>query len=38
MKLADELFAAFNREGSAMTARKHAPHGRCQQGFAHFAW
>ena len=32
-RLADELMAAFKKEGKAMTTREqHAPHGRCQQG------
>jgi small subunit ribosomal protein S7 len=38
-KLADELFAAFNREGSAMTRRENTHRmAEANKAFAHFAW
>jgi small subunit ribosomal protein S7 len=38
-KLADELFAAFNREGSAMTRRENTHRmADANKAFAHFAW
>ncbi len=39
MKLADELCAAFNREGSAMTKRENTHRmAEANKAFAHFAW
>jgi small subunit ribosomal protein S7 len=39
IKLADELFAAFNREGSAMTKRENTHRmAEANKAFAHFAW
>jgi small subunit ribosomal protein S7 len=39
IKLADELFAAFNREGSAMTRRENTHRmAEANKAFAHFAW
>jgi small subunit ribosomal protein S7 len=39
LKLADELFAAFNREGSAMTRRENTHRmAEANKAFAHFAW
>jgi small subunit ribosomal protein S7 len=39
VKLADELFAAFNREGSAMTRRENTHRmAEANKAFAHFAW
>lgn len=39
LKLADELFAAFNREGSAMTRRENTHRmADANKAFAHFAW
>ena len=38
-KLADELFAAYNREGSAMTRRENVHRmADANKAFAHFAW
>jgi len=38
-KLADELFAAYNREGSAMTRRENVHRmAEANKAFAHFAW
>ncbi len=39
MKLADELFAAYNREGAAMTRRENVHRmAEANKAFAHFAW
>jgi small subunit ribosomal protein S7 len=39
LKLADELFAAFNREGNAMTKRENTHRmAEANKAFAHFAW
>ena len=39
MKLADELMAAYNREGSAMTRRENVHRmADANKAFAHFAW
>ncbi len=39
LKLADELFAAYNREGSAMTRRENTHRmAEANKAFAHFAW
>ena len=39
MKLADELQAAFNREGAAMTRRENVHRmADANKAFAHFAW
>jgi small subunit ribosomal protein S7 len=39
IKLADELFAAFNREGTAMTKRENTHRmAEANKAFAHFAW
>ena len=39
LKLADELFAAFNREGGAMTRRENVHRmADANKAFAHFAW
>jgi small subunit ribosomal protein S7 len=39
LKLADELFAAFNREGAAMTRRENTHRmAEANKAFAHFAW
>lgn len=39
IKLADELFAAYNREGSAMTRRENTHRmAEANKAFAHFAW
>jgi small subunit ribosomal protein S7 len=39
IKLADELFAAFNREGTAMTRRENTHRmAEANKAFAHFAW
>ncbi len=39
MKLADELVAAFNREGSSMTKRENTHRmAEANKAFAHFAW
>jgi len=39
LKLADELFAAYNREGSAMTRRENVHRmAEANKAFAHFAW
>jgi small subunit ribosomal protein S7 len=39
LKLADELFAAFNREGAAMTRRENVHRmAEANKAFAHFAW
>jgi small subunit ribosomal protein S7 len=39
LKLADELFAAFNREGTAMTKRENTHRmAEANKAFAHFAW
>ena len=39
LKLADELFAAFNREGAAMTRRENTHRmADANKAFAHFAW
>jgi small subunit ribosomal protein S7 len=39
IKLADELFAAFNREGAAMTKRENTHRmAEANKAFAHFAW
>ncbi len=39
MKLADELFAAYNREGAAMTRRENVHRmADANKAFAHFAW
>ncbi len=39
MKLADELFAAYNREGSAVTKRENTHKmAEANKAFAHFAW
>jgi small subunit ribosomal protein S7 len=38
-KLADELFAAYNREGAAMTRRENTHRmAEANKAFAHFAW
>ena len=39
VKLADELFAAFNREGAAITRRENTHRmAEANKAFAHFAW
>ena len=39
LKLADELFAAYNREGAAMTKRENTHRmAEANKAFAHFAW
>ena len=39
MKLADELVAAFNKEGAAMTKRENTHRmAEANKAFAHFAW
>ena len=39
LKLADELFAAYNREGAAMTRRENVHRmADANKAFAHFAW
>jgi small subunit ribosomal protein S7 len=39
LKLADELFAAFNKEGAAMTRRENTHRmAEANKAFAHFAW
>ena len=39
LRLADELFAAFNREGAAMTRRENTHRmADANKAFAHFAW
>jgi small subunit ribosomal protein S7 len=39
MKLADELVAAYNREGAAMTKRENTHRmAEANKAFAHFAW
>jgi small subunit ribosomal protein S7 len=39
MKLADELMAAFNREGAAVTKRENVHRmADANKAFAHFAW
>ncbi len=39
LKLADELFAAYNREGAAMTRRENTHRmAEANKAFAHFAW
>jgi small subunit ribosomal protein S7 len=39
LKLADELYAAFNREGAAMTRRENTHRmAEANKAFAHFAW
>jgi small subunit ribosomal protein S7 len=39
LKLADELFAAYNREGTAMTRRENTHRmAEANKAFAHFAW
>jgi small subunit ribosomal protein S7 len=38
-KLADELFAAYNKEGAAMTRRENIHRmADANKAFAHFAW
>ena len=39
IKLADELLAAYNREGTAMTSRENVHRmADANKAFAHFAW
>jgi small subunit ribosomal protein S7 len=39
LKLADELVAAYNREGAAMTRRENVHRmAEANKAFAHFAW
>ena len=39
LRLADELVAAYNREGAAMTKRENTPRmAEANKAFAHFAW